>query len=89
MTTQNALMSELEEALSHGSADRRAKTLRRITDLFVFGSSHFSGDHVALFDGVFNHLIVDVEQSARQALAERLAGISQCSAKRRPRIGFR
>jgi uncharacterized protein (DUF2336 family) len=76
MTSQNAFLSELEEALANGSADRRAKTLRRITDLFVFGSSHFSGDHIALFDGVFNHLIVNVEQSARKALAERLAGIS-------------
>jgi uncharacterized protein (DUF2336 family) len=75
MTAQH-LMSELEEALSHGSADRHANTLRRITDLFVFGSGHFSGDHVALFDGVFNHIIVDVEQSARQALSERLAGLS-------------
>jgi uncharacterized protein (DUF2336 family) len=77
MTTQNILMSELEEALSNASADRRAKTLRRITDLFVFGSAHFSGDHVALFDGVFNHLVLDVEQSARQALSERLAGLSK------------
>jgi uncharacterized protein (DUF2336 family) len=76
MAAQNDLVSELEEALSHGSADRRAKTLRRITDLFLFGSGHFSSDHIALFDGVFNHLVVNVERSARQALAERLAGIS-------------
>jgi uncharacterized protein (DUF2336 family) len=76
MTTQNTFLSELEEALANGSADRRARTLRRITDLFLFGSGNFSGDHIVLFDGVFNHLIVNVEQSARQALAERLAGIS-------------
>ncbi len=73
MTTKNAFFSELEEALAHGPADRRAKTLRRVTDLFVFGSSHFSGDHIALFDGVFNHLIADIETSARAALADRLA----------------
>lgn len=75
MTTSNAFLSELEEALAHGPADRRAKTLRRVTDLFVFGSSHFSGDHVALFDGVFNHLIADIETSARAALADRLAAL--------------
>ena len=75
MTAQNTLFRELEDALSHGSADRREKTLRRVTDLFVFGSSHFSGDHIAVFDGVFSHLVADIEQSARAALAERLAAI--------------
>lgn len=76
MTTKNAFLSELEEALTHGTADRRAKTLRRVTDLFVFGSSHFSGDHVALFDGVFNHLIADIETGARAALAERIKSVT-------------
>jgi uncharacterized protein (DUF2336 family) len=75
MTAKTAFLNELEEALTHGSADRRAKTLRRVTDLFVFGSSHFSGDHVALFDGVFNHLIADIDTSARAVLAERLKSI--------------
>jgi len=75
MTVQNAIIYELEEALSHGSAERRAKTLRRITDLFVFGSSHFSKDHIAVFDNVFNHLIADIEHSARATLADRLAGV--------------
>ena len=75
MTAENAIIHELEEALAHGSAERRAKTLRRVTDLFAFGSSHFSGDHIALFDGVFNHLVVDIELSARVMLAERLAAI--------------
>jgi uncharacterized protein (DUF2336 family) len=73
MTQQNAIISELEDALADGSADRRIKTLRRVTDLFVFGSSHFSADHVTLFDGVFSHLIANVELSAREALAQRLA----------------
>jgi uncharacterized protein (DUF2336 family) len=81
MTAKNAFINELEEALTHGSAERRAKTLRRITDLFVFGSSHFSGDHIALFDGVFNHLIVDIELSARATLAERLAVIPNAPPK--------
>src|ERR1700712_3376622 len=72
MSQQNAIITELEEALSDGSADRRIKTLRRVTDLFVFGSTHFSVDHVTLFDGVFSHLIADLELSARTTLAERL-----------------
>ncbi len=75
MTTQNILIDELEEALSQDSAARRAQVLRRVTDLFVLGSSHFSSDYVAVFDGVFSHLIADIEISARVALADRLAAI--------------
>jgi uncharacterized protein (DUF2336 family) len=75
MSAQDSLISELEEAISHGNDERRAKTLRRVTDLFVFGSGHFSEDHIALFDGVFNHLIAHIEESARTMLANQLASI--------------
>jgi uncharacterized protein (DUF2336 family) len=78
---KNAVLNELEEALAHGSAERRIKTLRRVTDLFVFGSSHFSDDHIALFDGVFSHLIADIEHSARVTLAGRLAAIPNAPPK--------
>jgi uncharacterized protein (DUF2336 family) len=81
MTAHNAIINELEDALSHGSAERRVRTLRRVTDLFVFGSSHFSSEHVAVFDRVFNHLIADIELSARESLADRLAGISNAPPK--------
>jgi uncharacterized protein (DUF2336 family) len=81
MTAHNAIINELEDALSHGSAERRVRTLRRVTDLFVFGSSHFSSEHVAVFDRVFNHLIADIELSARETLADRLAGISNAPPK--------
>jgi uncharacterized protein (DUF2336 family) len=75
MSAQRSLMRELEDALSHGSDERREKTLRRVTDLFIFGSTHFSGDHIAVFDGVFSHLVANIEQSARAVLADRLATI--------------
>jgi len=88
MTGQNTLFRELEDALSHGSADRREKTLRRVTDLFVFGSSHFSGDHIAVFDGVFGHLVADIEQSARAVLAERLSAIPNAPPKVIQRLAF-
>lgn len=81
MTAQNALISELEDALSQGSAERREKTLRRVTDLFVFGSSHFSVDHITVFDGVFSHLVADIEESARVVLAEKLATIPNAPPK--------
>lgn len=71
----NAIIQELEDALSHGSAERRIRTLQRVTDLFVFGSSHFSKEHLMVFDTVFIHLIADIEQSARVTLAGRLAEV--------------
>jgi uncharacterized protein (DUF2336 family) len=74
MLTPN-IINELEEAFSTGSAERRTKTLHRITDLFVFGSSHFSEDHIALFDTVFGRLVDVIEVSARAALADRLAAL--------------
>jgi len=75
MSTPLNLINELEEALSKGSAERRSKTLNRVTDLFVFGSGHFSDDHVAVFDVVFARLMSDIEASARAALAGRLAAV--------------
>jgi uncharacterized protein (DUF2336 family) len=75
MNAQSGLITELEEVLANGSAEKRTKTLLRVADLFVFGSSHFSGDHVAVFDEVLSRLVSDVEQSARAMLASRLAAI--------------
>src|SRR5262245_61448218 len=88
MTAQNSLIRELEDALSEGSAERRERTLRRVTDLFVFGSSHFSGDHITVFDGVFSHLVADIEQSARAVLAERLAAVPHAPPKLMRKLAF-
>jgi len=78
--SSNAFLTELEEVLNHGPADKRVKTLRRVTDLFVFGASHFSEDHVKMFDGVFRHLMANIETSARAALAERLKSVQNAPA---------
>jgi uncharacterized protein (DUF2336 family) len=88
MSAQHSLIRELEDALSHGSAERRERTLRRVTDLFVFGSSHFSSDHIAVFDGVFSHLVADIEQSTRAFLADRLATISNAPPKLMRTLAF-
>jgi uncharacterized protein (DUF2336 family) len=88
MTAQNSLIRELEDALSNGSAERRERTLHRVADLFAFGSSHFSADHIAVFDGVFGHLVADIEQSARAALAERLSTIPNAPPKLIRKLAF-
>jgi uncharacterized protein (DUF2336 family) len=68
-----SLLPELEEVVQHGSAEKRAETLRRITTLFLDGASHFSDEHVALFDDVIGCLIEDIEAKALAELARRIA----------------
>ncbi|MBX9777667.1 MAG: DUF2336 domain-containing protein [Xanthobacteraceae bacterium] len=76
MAVPASLIPELEEVLQHGSAERRASTLQRITTLFLNGADQFNEDHVALFDGVFTRLIEEIETKARAELSNRLAPVS-------------
>jgi uncharacterized protein (DUF2336 family) len=70
-----SLIPELEDVLSHGSAERRADMLRRITSLFVDGANYYNEDHVGLFDDVLMRLIVEIEAKTVAELAHRLAPI--------------
>jgi len=63
MQAGESLIAEIEEAVQHGSPDRRADTLRSVTDLFL-GSSRLSDDQVALFDDVIRRLIDEIEIKA-------------------------
>src|SRR5262245_24505216 len=76
MSVPASLIPELEDVLQHGSAERRARTLERITTLFLTGADQFNEDHVALFDGVFMRLIEEIETKARAELSNRLAPVS-------------
>ena len=75
MATPASLIPELEEVLQHGSAERRARTLQRITSLFLNGAEQFNDDHIALFDSVFIRLIEEIESKARAELAHQLAPV--------------
>jgi uncharacterized protein (DUF2336 family) len=75
MSAHLALIEELNDAIAHGSAERRADVLARVTDLFEFGAGDYVGDQVLLFDDVFNSLVASIEGSARATLANRLANI--------------
>ena len=70
-----SLLPELEEVVQHGSAEKRAETLRRITSLFLDGAASFNEDHVALFDDVIGCLIEEIEVKALAELARRLAPV--------------
>ncbi len=70
-----SLLPELEEVVQHGSAEKRAETLRRITTLFLEGAPAFIGPHVAVFDEVMDYLIAEIEEKALAELSRRLAPV--------------
>jgi uncharacterized protein (DUF2336 family) len=69
------LLDELQSTLAHGTVARRVETLRRVTDLFINGAVDFSSEQIALFDDVFQCLILHIETSAKALLSNRLAPI--------------
>ena len=75
MRVPASLLPELEDVVQHGSAEKRAETLRRITTLFLDGAAVFSNEHVALFDDVIGYLIEEIEAKALAELARRLAPV--------------
>jgi uncharacterized protein (DUF2336 family) len=75
-----SLLPELEDVVRHGSAEKRAETLRRIMTLFLDGAPSFTAEHVALFDDVIGPLVVEVEAKALAELAHRIAPIPNAPA---------
>ncbi|MGH6684037.1 MAG: DUF2336 domain-containing protein [Pseudolabrys sp.] len=80
MSVPASLLPELEDVVAHGSAEKRAETLRRITGLFLDGASRFNVSHVALFDDVIGCLIEEIEVKALAELARRLAPVPNAPA---------
>jgi uncharacterized protein (DUF2336 family) len=75
-----SLLPELEDVVQHGSAERRAETLRRITGLFLDSAPNFNAEHVALFDDVIGCLIEEIEVKALAELARSLAPVPNAPA---------
>jgi uncharacterized protein (DUF2336 family) len=80
MSVPASLLPELEDVVQHGSAEKRAETLRRITNLFLDGAPRFNEGHVALFDDVIGCLIEEIEVKALAELARRLAPVPNAPA---------
>jgi uncharacterized protein (DUF2336 family) len=80
MIAQQSLITELEDAISCGSVDRRLDTLRRVCDLFETGASMYSDEQVELFDDVIGRLAASIEAKARIELSNRLAPIANAPA---------
>jgi uncharacterized protein (DUF2336 family) len=73
---QSNLIDQLEDVLASKDVSRRADILRKVTDLFVLGSGHFSEDQVELFDNVMGKLLENIERAARARFGSRIARLS-------------
>lgn len=71
----NALIRDVEAAISSGDQGRRLGMLRSMTDLFADQASRLSETQVAAFDAVILRLARDVEAQARAELSERVADV--------------
>ena len=60
MPAHASLIPELEEVVQRGSPERRARTVKRITALFLDGARCFNDVHIVLFDLVLIRLIVEI-----------------------------
>src|SRR5580658_1952891 len=76
-----SLIPELEHVLQHGSRQKRAEALRRVTALFLDGAGSYSDAHVELFDDVFALLIDEIENKARAELSYCLAPVGNAPIK--------
>jgi len=76
MATNIGLIREIDGAIAQGSNGRRSEMLRRVTDLFIAGATQYSDAEISLFDDVIKRLAAEIELSARELLATRLAPIS-------------
>lgn len=76
MRADTPLFSTLDQIAKHGTRQRRAEMLERITGLFIEGAGSFTEEQVAFFGEVFNRLLVEIEAKARFELSVSLAGLS-------------
>jgi uncharacterized protein (DUF2336 family) len=70
---EDSIIAELEDAVRHGSSEKRVGTLRQVTDLFLHEGDRLSDDQVKVFDDVLCILIARVESRAKAELSQRLA----------------
>lgn len=73
MSPLACLLKDVDGSLGRGSGEDRARTLARITDLFVDGADDYGPEEVELFDSVIQRFAAAIETRARVELAERLA----------------
>jgi uncharacterized protein (DUF2336 family) len=69
------LLSELQDAVSNGTSERRVEMLRRVTNLFLGDSERLTEQQISVFDDVLVHLIQRVETKALEELSNCLGPV--------------
>ena len=75
MSDAKTFLSDLDEAVSRGTAESRKRALWHTTDLMIAG--RFSDDEIWTFGEVIGRLANEIEIAARAQLARRLARFEQ------------
>jgi uncharacterized protein (DUF2336 family) len=75
MTGVSQLLRDLEVAMGRGTAEDRAVTLARLTDLLLSTAGGLNDDQIGVFDVVIGRLATAIEARARIDLSERLADL--------------
>ncbi|HEY2231689.1 MAG TPA: DUF2336 domain-containing protein [Xanthobacteraceae bacterium] len=88
MSRCHLILDEIETGAGSDSVGRRLELLQNVTDLFVAGSSRFSGAEIALFDDILMRLTAEIESEARERLAQRLAALADAPPKVIRRLAF-
>ncbi|MDQ2078689.1 DUF2336 domain-containing protein [Xanthobacteraceae bacterium Astr-EGSB] len=77
----SSLIDELEDSISNGTEQRRLVALRRVSDMFVAGSSRYTSEQIDLFDDVLLRLANHIEREARVRLSHSLASMHNAPPK--------
>jgi len=88
MATTVSLISELEDALTHGSGEQRIQTLARITDLFMASADSYTEEQINLFDDVLLRIAARIEARTLARLSNRIAGVSNAPRRMLRELAF-
>jgi uncharacterized protein (DUF2336 family) len=77
MSVREALLNELQTAIAAGPKDKRLKTLRALTQVFIDLADRLPDELVDVFGEVLCYLIEQIETSALVDLGDRLAPVQK------------
>jgi uncharacterized protein (DUF2336 family) len=81
MSARQSLLNDLQKAIEAGPKEKRGKTLRALTDVFVDVADRLPDDLVEIFGDIISYLIETIEPEALVALADKLAPVPKAPAE--------
>ncbi len=83
-----SLISELESAISGGSAEKRTEILRRVTALFLDDADRLNERQIGVFDDVLVHLVGRIEAKALVQLSGSLGNVTNAPVETVRRLAY-